>query len=211
MANLEYYLKAQAAGGGSSSSGAKILKTHQLTSQRTGDDGDIQAGRDVNFLEMSVANPFGNVDRFSATDGSVFTFPGNTIIDWSTYDGSTVLGYGFYSNGGASGSTWADAVDDALAYSDGTYTSGWRLPNIKELYNLVDLDKAYYPLDYYPFNVIGVQYRPLWSSTSLASGPTINAWYLDATFSQTKYVAKTQTAVYSLPVREFTVTGTVLT
>ena len=212
MANLEYYLKAQAAGGGSSSSGAQLPRTAQLTSQRTGDDGDIQAGRDVNFNEMSIANPFGSVDRWSGTTGSYLTFPGNTIIDWSTYDGATVLGYGGgYSNGGASGSNWNDAIDDALTYSDGTFTSGWRLPNIKELHNISDFNMAYYPLDYYPFNLMGVQYRNLWSSTSLASAPSVNGWYFEAAYGQTRYVAKTQTAIYSIPVREFTVTGTVLT
>ena len=211
MANLEYYLKAQAAGGGSSSSGAKVLRTGLLTSQRTGDDGDLQVGRDVNFDEMTTANPFGNVDRWSGTTGSYLSFPGNTIIDWSTFDGTTVLGYGGYSNGGVSGSNWNDAIDDALAYSDGTFTSGWRLPNIKELQNITNFNYAYYPIDYYPFNLMGIQYRNLWSSTSLASGATINAWYFEAAYGQTKYVAKTQTAIYSIPVREFTVTGTVLT
>ncbi len=211
MANLEYYLKAQAAGGGgSSSSGAEIIRTNQLTSYRTGDDGDIQAGRDVNFNEMSIANPFGGVDRWSGTTGSYLTFPGNTIIDWSTYDGATVLGYGGYSNGGVSGSNWDDAIDDALVYSDGTFTSGWRLPNIKELQNLTDFNMAYYPLDYYPFNLMGIQYRNLWSSTTVASG-THQGFYFEATFGRTMYTAKTQTAIYSIPVREFTVTGTVLT
>ena len=197
-------------GGGAAPIGATLIKTNQTVSYTAGDDGDIQAGRAVDFFTLASPNPFGNVERFSGTDGSIFTFLGNTIIDWSTYDGSIVLGYGFYSNGGASGSIWDDAINDALAYSDGTYTSGWRLPNIKELQNLTDFSKSYYPIDYYPFNVTGVQYANLWSSSTVASG-THQGWYFEGTFGRTMYTSKAQSSIYSIPVREFTVNGTTLT
>ena len=191
--------------------GATIMKTNQTVSYRTGDDGDIEAGRATDFLTLASNNPFGNTNRFTDILGTQFYSTSNIVIDWSTYDGATVLGYGGeYSNGGASGTNWDDAIDDALAYSNGTFTSGWRLPNIKELQNLEDYNLAYYPLDYYPFSLMGVQYRNLWSSTSVASG-THQGWYFEGTFGRTMYTAKTQTAIYSIPVRTFTVNGTTLT
>ena len=54
-------------GGGaapSTSVGDLLQKTGQTTSYRTGDDGDIEAGRDVDFTTLKADNPFGNTNLF---------------------------------------------------------------------------------------------------------------------------------------------------
>ena len=53
------------ASGGSGAIGAKVLKTNQTVSYRTGDDGDLQKGREVDFYTLSANNPFGNTNRFT--------------------------------------------------------------------------------------------------------------------------------------------------
>jgi hypothetical protein len=39
---------------------AKLMKTGQTTSYRTGDDGDLEVGRNVDFFTLAENNPFGN-------------------------------------------------------------------------------------------------------------------------------------------------------
>jgi len=71
---------------------AKLMKTGQTTSYRTGDDGDLEAGRNTSFTVLAENNPFGNTNRFTDELGGS-TYTNNIVIDWSTYDGSTVLGW----------------------------------------------------------------------------------------------------------------------
>jgi hypothetical protein len=71
---------------------AKLMKTGQTTSYRTGDDGDLEVGRNVDFFTLAENNPFGTTDRFTDELGGS-TYTNNIVIDWSTYDGSTVLGW----------------------------------------------------------------------------------------------------------------------
>ena len=72
--------------------GATLMKTGQTTSYRTGDDGDIEAGRATSFSVLSANNPFGNTNRFTDELGGT-TYANNIVIDWSTYNGTTVLGW----------------------------------------------------------------------------------------------------------------------
>jgi hypothetical protein len=120
--------------GGGAPVGATLMKTGQTTSYRTGDDGDLQIGRATDFFTLASNNPFGKLDRFTDELGGQ-TYTNDIVIDWSTYDGSTVLGYYRISNG--VNINWNDAIDNSLLVSIGTFTTGWRLPNIKELYNLI--------------------------------------------------------------------------
>jgi hypothetical protein len=48
-----------------SRSTAQLMKTGQTTSYRTGDDGDLEAGRNVSFTTLAENNPFGNTNRFT--------------------------------------------------------------------------------------------------------------------------------------------------
>lgn len=122
------------ASGSSGAIGAKVLKTNQTVSYRTGDDGDLQAGRELDFYTLSSNNPFGNTNRFTDELGGQ-TFTNDIVLDWSTYDGNEVLGYYrslFLTK------IWNTHIDDCLALSVGSFTSGWRMINRKEAENIHD-------------------------------------------------------------------------
>ena len=148
----------------------KLMKTGQTTSYRTGDDGDLEKGRDVDFTTLDANNPFGNTNRFTDELGGS-TYTNNIVIDWSTYDGSTVLGYYRVATGS---STWNNAVDNSLTTSVSTFTSGWRLTNIKELINILQFEGSNLQYNYSPFNITATL---LWSSTTNMSN-TANAYYV---------------------------------
>lgn len=193
-------------------SGAKIIKTGQTVSQKSGDDGDLEKGRTSTFHTLGSNNPFGNTNRFTYIDGTQ-NYTNKIVIDWTTYDGTTVLGYGYFIGGTNRGSNWDNAVSSGLTHSVGTYTSGWRLANIRELQNLQDWGIDFFQRDYAPFNTLGssnVAYNDLWSSTSLPEAPSTSKLYLEAEIGYTQDALKTNTKS-AIPVRTFTVTGTTLT
>ena len=195
-------------GGGGGSVGATLMKTNQTISYRTGDDGDLEKGRATDFLTLSSANPFGTLERFTDELGGQ-TYANQIIIDWSTYNGTEVLGYG---DSAFSGNTWNDAIDNALATSIGSYTSGWRLPNINELWSLINMGvTGNKGLNYYPWTQLTWAYTlgTFWSSTTTAYASTQAAILKNFTIEIDN---KTKTTVYNLiPVRNFTVSGTTLT
>jgi hypothetical protein len=183
------------------------MKTGQTTSYRTGDDGDIEAGRGESFTTLASNNPFGNTNRFTDELGTQ-TYTNNIVIDWSTYDGATVLGLSRAAI--ATGNTWNQAVDNALAFSVGTFTSGWRLPNMKELYNFVNFaNNTENFLNYSPLNLSSVG-RLYWTSNTNVAAST-SAYFFN-NVGMTSHVAKTTSTSFTyFPVRTFTVTGTTLT
>jgi hypothetical protein len=180
--------------------GAKILKTAQTTSFATGDDGDLQEGRDVDFFTLNYTNPFGNTNRFTDEFGGA-TYANDIVIDWSTYDGAEVLGYYRIRQGG---NVWSDAVANALALSVSTFTSGWRLTNFKELLNLYKIGNR--AMNYSPINQ-GAGNNRYWTSTTL-TGYT-NQPYFGANSWQGGSVLATNPYEW-LGCRNFTVTGTTL-
>jgi hypothetical protein len=188
--------------GSAASVGATLLKTGQTTSYRTGDDGDLEKGRATSFFVLGSNNPFGNTNRFTDELGGT-TYTNNIVIDWSTYDGSTVLGYRRTRNGSLV--TWDNAIDGAAAVSIGTFTTGWRLPNIHELTNLNN-SGSFPLLNYSPINLNLAGSDNLWSSSTIEANAGFAYWgnYLGYSFQ-----AKTSTAQY-IPCRTFTVTGTTL-
>lgn len=195
-------------GSGAASIGADLMKTNQTVSYRTGDDGDLEKGRATDFLTLSSANPFGTTERFTDELGGQ-TYTNQIIIDWSTYNGTTVLGYG---GSQFSGVTWDDAIDNTLVTSIGTYTSGWRLPNINELWSIVNLGvTGNKGLNYYPFTELDwvATLSNFWSSTTTPYATT-QAMILKSFTIEIDNKSKTQTANY-FPVRDFTVNGTTLT
>jgi hypothetical protein len=199
------YIKAGVAG--VSRTTAKLMKTGQTTSYRTGDDGDIEAGRATDFTTLAENNPFGNTNRFTDELGGS-TYTNNIVIDWSTYDGTTVLGISRVAI--ATGQTWNQAVDNSLSYSVGSFTSGWRLPNMKEIFNLVNYANT--PenfLNYSPLN-LNSSGRVYWSSNSNVGSST--SAYFFSNVGMTGQTAKTTSVAFTyFPVRTFTVTGTTLT
>lgn len=183
-----------------SSVGVELIKTGQTTSYRTGDDGDIEAGRDVSFSVLPANNPFGNTNRFTDELGTQ-TYTNNIVIDWSTYDGTQVLGY--YRTIPPSDVTWDVAIDSALALSVASFTSGWRLPNKREMENIYNYELASC-MNYAPFNIINT----IWISTTYAAATTLA---YTATASWINLSAKAGAGGRYIGVRNFTVTGTILT
>jgi len=188
--------------------GAKILKTGQTTSYATGDDGDLQEGRDVDFFTLNYANPFGNTNRFTDELGGS-AYINNIVIDWSTYDGSTVLGY-YRTAGGAD--IWSDAVANAAATSVGTFTSGWRLTNMNELHNLAKINSGAISgqgraFNWSPINQ-GNSNTRYWTSSTLDQY-TNQPYYFSNSFGGGG-ISATQSYAW-IACRTFTVTGTTLT
>ena len=186
--------------------GATLMKTGQTTSYRTGDDGDLEAGRATSFTTLASNNPFGNTNRFTDELGTQ-TYTNNIVIDWSTYDGNTVLGISRVAI--ATGQTWNTAIDNSLSYSVGSFTSGWRLANVREIFNLLNFENtAGNLLNYSPLNLSSTS-RLYWSSTTIIGATTL-AYALN-NLGLTTQQAKTSTTFFTyFPVRTFTVTGTTL-
>ena len=187
--------------------GAMPLKTGQITSYSSFDDGDIQAGRATDFFTLASANPFGTTERFTYIDGTQ-TYTNAIVIDWSTFDGTNVLGYGQNNNINVN---WFDALTGSNTHSVGGYSSGWRLPNNNEVSNLFYLQQTW-QLDYAPLSTslgIGYSHRDLWLSTTRVISSS-SAYKIDQIYGiQTK--GKTSVGCKYFPVRTFTVTGTTLT
>jgi len=199
-------------GSGAAPVGATLMKTNQLVSYATGDDGDIQAGRATDFFTLASNNPFGTNERFTDyLGGQAYSI--GVLIDWSTYDGNTVLGYSGVT--GASGYiNWATAISSANNHSEGTFTSGWRLPNLKEWNNVFNLNIVY-GFSYTPFtnNSFGGSWarRPSWLSSTGAQW-TGGAYYADNFTGEIKRTTKTNASgQHAFAVRDFTVSGTTLT
>jgi hypothetical protein len=186
-------------GSGEAPVGATLIKTGQTTSYRTGDDGDLEAGRATDFFTLASNNPFGNTNRFTDELGGQ-TYTNNIVIDWSTYNGATVLGYYRISIGTLS---WNDAIDTALSFSISIFSLGWRLPNNNEILNLLNYSNTN-PLNYSPFNIT----FELWSSTTY-SVTTSNAWRFQSVGSLASSPKINLRG--NIAVRTFTVTGTTLT
>ena len=183
--------------------GATLMRTGSLTSYRTGDDADTRnEGRATDFFTLATNNPFGNTNRFTDELGGS-TYTNNIVIDWSTYDtvAGTVLGY--YTGGINVNRNWNDAIDWALALSIGTFTTGWRLMNIKEAFNIAYYNQAQ-PFNYSPFNMVVNNYYT--STTDISN--TSRAWYIN-TASQFSSLTKTITA-RTVATRTFSVSGTTL-
>lgn len=143
---------------------ATLMKTGQTTSYRTGDDGDLEAGRLTSFLVLDSAPLHNNgsatlnttTNRFTDTLGGQ-TYANNWVLDWSTWNGSTILGYYRIPQ---TVSTWANAVTGALS-TFGTY-SNCRLTNRNELGNIMNLGLQV-TLNYTPFSITSSY---LWTSST---------------------------------------------
>lgn len=190
--------------------GATLMKTGQTTSYRTGDDGDLEAGRATSFTVLASNNPFGNTNRFTDELGGQ-TYTNKIYIDWSTYNGSNVLGYNLDPLKVAAINTWNQAINNSASTSIGIYTSGWRLWSIKEYENIRNYGVASYRLNYSPINLQSFNTAfIIWTSTTFINN-TAQA-YAGAMNADLAPINKTNsTPCGYVPVRTFTVTGTTLT
>ena len=198
----DLYIKAKATA--VSRSTAKLMKTGQTTSYRTGDDGDIEAGRATSFTVLAENNPFGNTNRFTDELGGQ-TYTNRIRIDWSTYDGSTVLGW--YQLASPLLQTWSQAIDWAYLLTVSTFTSGWRLPNINELMSLMNWSLSA-NLNYSPFSLASISH---WTSTTNNNDTTSALIVISNSTNSLLNYSKTNTRNTYFAVRVFTVTGTTLT
>jgi hypothetical protein len=186
-----------------SPTGAKVQKTGQDTSFATGDDGDLQEGRDIDFFTLAKPNPFGNSNRFTALNGTQ-TLIDNIILDWSTYEETIVLGY--YRGSITTNRTWADALTWAAGLNPAGYT-GWRLTNIKELQNLANYNFGGGVLTYSPVSLVS---NSFWSTTT-ANNNSAAAYSMSGGIGIISATSGKTSGLRTLACRNFTVTGTTLT
>lgn len=182
---------------------ALLMKTNQTVSYRTGDDGDVEAGRDVDFFTLAENNPFGNNKRFTDTLGTS-VYANGIRLDWSTYNGSTVLGY--YELASPLLYTWNQAIDWAVGLSTAGFTSGWRIPNINEMMNIMNWGLSA-NLNYTPFLIASLSH---WTSTTNPNDTTSALIVISNSTNSILNYSKTNTRNVYLACRTFTVTGTTL-
>lgn len=198
--------KTAAGGSAATPIGALLTKSGQTTAYRSGDDGDLESGRATSFVVLLGNNPFGNDKRFTDELGTQ-TYANNIVIDWSTYDGTNVLGLSRAIV--ATGKTWNQSIDECLAFSVGSFTTGWRLPNIKEVFNFLNYaNDQNNLLNYLPINLASSG-RVYWTSNTLLNATT--QAYVLSNIGLITAVGKTTSVAFTyFPVRTFTVTGTTL-
>lgn len=193
-------------GGGSCENTANPIKTGQTTSYTSGDDGDLQEGRLTDFTTLDWTNPFGNTNRFTDELGGQ-DYANDIVIDWSTFNQvtQTVLGW---SRAIMSATGWVNQINACQSYSVGSYNSGWRMPNVREIFHLCDFAIGGSEwINYEPFNV--PPSRILWTSTTRPN-VTDQAYTMRANANVLSGVIKTL-SYGTLPVRTFTWNGTTLT
>jgi hypothetical protein len=153
-------------------------RTGQITSFRTGDDGDLEMGIGASFSILSDNNIFGNNQRFTSELGNQ-TYTNKFVLDHSTglmwYIALTTA------------TQWNGAIDGALASTQGGFTD-WALPNINQLVSICNFSIGTNALlNYSPFNIaVTTSTDRIWTSTTFAN-TTANAYTLqsNSTFAGT--------------------------
>jgi hypothetical protein len=179
--------------------GATLIQTGQTTSYATGDD--ITRGRATNFTTLASNNPWGNTNRFTDTAGTQ-TYANGIVVDWSTYDGSTVLCY--YIGDSSTFRSFNASIGLHLTSTFGGLTN-WKLWNLREVVNVCDISKKPYKMNYPPFNFANAARYFITSSDydgSAIYGADLGGGILITT-------TKTN-ALLQVYVRNCTVTGTTL-
>lgn len=208
--------------------GAELLKTGQTTSYISGDDGDLQQGRNGDFftLPLGKTNPNGNNFRFTDeffnyTDGSVYfladgtpsnsanTFVKKIMIDWNQYDAvsETVRGYAF-TDVLTNTRNFDDNISFCQSLSIPPFTSGWNACNDMQLFVLRNASTTY-SLFYPPFSQYGIFQINAWSNTT---NPLISN-YASALIANRHSIERTLKTrlLRSIAQRIFNVSGTTLT
>lgn len=125
---------------------AKLLKTGQTWSIATGDDGNLQSGRLVDWYTLQEVPLHNNgvptinttTNRFTDTLGSQ-TYANGIVLDWSTWDGSSLLGTTINITTHPVTSMTA-CITYCNSFSLGGFSSGWKLWNRTEANNFINLD-----------------------------------------------------------------------
>lgn len=136
------------------------LRSAQITSYRTGDDGDLEMGIGASFSTLSDLNIFGTNQRFTDELGGQ-TYTNNFVLDhltglmWNRIPNAV--------------DTWNNAIDGCLAYTGGTFTD-WFLANINQHMTILSWEVGAISLNYAPFSLSSAEFY--WTSTTLPSGTT---------------------------------------
>ena len=153
-------------------------RTNQVTSFRTGDDGDLEMGIGASFFALSDLNIFGTNKRFTDELGTEI-YTNKFVLDHLT-------GLMWYINVTIT-TQWNGAIDAAEASTQGGFTD-WFIPNINQLITICNFSIATNSLlNYSPFNIpINSASDRIWTSTTFANA-TANAYTLqtNATFAGT--------------------------
>lgn len=187
--------------GGSVGVSAQLLRTGQLISYGTGDDGDSQRGRGFFLLDETdpgETNPFGNNYRHT-DDLGLQLYANDIVLDWSTYCSKTskVLAYKKTPTTGTL--SWDELLTTINALNVAGFV-GWELWNVREMQNLMCYDLPYV-FNYSPFN-IGETY--FYCSTSYTTN-TDYAFFSYASYGEIQKTVKNQT-FGGIAVRIFTLT-----
>ena len=137
-------------------------RSGQVTSYRTGDDGDLELGIGASFSTLSDNNIWGNTNRFTDETGAQ-TYTNNFVLDHST-------GLMWYRIPNAL-DTWNNAIDGCLAYTGGTFTD-WFLANINQHMTIMSWSTSAIGLNYAPFSISASE--SYWTSTTSPSS-SVNA------------------------------------
>ena len=151
---------------------SNLYKTGVTDSVRTGDDGDLQEGRGVDWFNLGYINPWGHGFRFVGstggyTDGTGWfdkngvattyaaAFPNDECSDWAYYNqvGSTVpmwylLSFGTTTpippleRGGQVAGTSVHTAIDDAQASTQGGYSDWYLPNISEIHSIIYMEQG---------------------------------------------------------------------
>jgi len=155
----------------------EVLKSGQTTSYATGDDGDLEYGREASNLVLSANNPFGNTNRFTDTLGGS-SYASGVALDWAHRNDTLEIVIGWQIGNNGTDLNWADAV----AYCEGLTLDSktdWHLPN-DPLLNSLKNTQASRALNYPPFNdALNNRY---WSSTTPVNASTAYAMILPSQF-----------------------------
>jgi len=180
--------------------GATLQKTGQTTSYATGDDGATQRGRLTNFTTLASNNPFGNTNRFTNKTGGQ-TYTNSVALDWSTYNGSTVLAYYF---GDSTTRAWASQLTQYTGSTiDGL--TGWNLFNIYEAMNIMNFSfPGGFVYNYAPFNLTR---RYMFVSTNQTGTTAIST---ETAGPNPFTTAQKVSSLWGIWVRVCTVTGTTI-
>jgi len=192
--------------GGVPCNSLKPTKTGQTTSYATGDDGDIEFGRDDSFSVLSWTNPAGDTNRFTDTLGTQI-YVNNIVIDWTTYDvaNDEVTGYLIYDTGRLqttpSSFSWNGWLADAPYTSADGLWSGFQMVNWNQLMSLLNQSNPSL-LDYPPFNYVFINSgkRIIHSTTSAA----ITGNIIELTGATFAFVTKTTSPRSTILYRQFT-------